>query len=221
MRPRQRAVKISIKMQCQIQTVQICRKSSKAWTVLLMPTLQTKQCSTMVEVSPSSNPKPTFSKIKIPGSANLPCPKLIEISTDNPRNVSMQQLLMIKAVLHFEWMSYYLLSKRRSSKELLALTTFQLHFSSHSVRRPSRKCYPYSTHPFHLLNVHVSGGSALSLYYWRLGNLLVKLHLSAPSISHFVLSNIVLTTLPKQKTYSVDSKLVIVKVDIARIRLLR
>ena len=33
----------------QIQTAQICRKSSKVWTVLLMPTLQTKTVSYMTD----------------------------------------------------------------------------------------------------------------------------------------------------------------------------
>ena len=61
MRPRQKVGKISLKMQCWIQMAQICGKSSKIWRVLLMPTLQTKQCPKTVEPSLTSNPKPTYS----------------------------------------------------------------------------------------------------------------------------------------------------------------
>ena len=62
--------------------------------------------------------------------------------------------------------------------------------------------------------------------YWELVNLLVKLHLSAPSVLH-VLSNfwnaflpIVFTASPKPKICSADSKLDFVKVGAAKIRLL-
>ena len=60
-RPRQMAGKISFKTQCWIQTAQIYEKSSKVWTVLLVPTHQTKQCPTTVIALPTSNPKPTYS----------------------------------------------------------------------------------------------------------------------------------------------------------------
>ena len=117
----------------------------------------------------------------MPGSVNLPWCMSIEILTNNSRNVKTHDLLTMKSVLHFKWVSYYLPSKRSSAKEQLALTTFYLHFSSHLVLWPSRTYYPYSTHSFHLLIVHISGGSRQSFHYWKLGNLPVKLHLSAPS----------------------------------------
>ena len=101
-RPRNRAEKI-FKTQCQIQMAQICGKSSKVWTLLLMPTLQTKQCSSTVEPSLTSNSKPTFSFTTMPGLVNLPCREPIEIA---------YHLRTMKAVLHFKCVSYYLPSKR-------------------------------------------------------------------------------------------------------------
>ena len=66
-----------------------------------------------------------------------------------------------------------------------------------------------------LLTVHESGGLPLSFHYLKLGNLLVKSHLSVPSASHRVLPNfwnvflqIVFTILPKLTISSVDSRLV-------------
>ena len=48
--------------------------------------------------------------------------------------------------------------KRWKVKEQLALTTFNLYFSSHLVLWSSRNYCPYSTHPFHLCTAHESGG---------------------------------------------------------------
>ena len=105
-RPRQRAGKISFKTQCWMQMAQICGKSSKVWMVLLMPTLQTKQRSQTDESLPTSNPNPTFLYTTMPGSANLTCLEPIETLTNNSRNVSTHNLLMMKAVPHFKWVSY-------------------------------------------------------------------------------------------------------------------
>ena len=94
----------------------------------------------------------------------------------------MHHLLTMKALLHFKRMSY-LPSKIWSAKEQLALTTiFYLHFSSHSVLWPSGNYYPYSTHPFLLLIVLVTGGLPSLFNYWKLRYLPLKLHLSAPSV---------------------------------------
>ena len=105
-RPGQKAGKISFKMQCQIQMAQICgrsERSSKVWTVLLMPTHQTKQCPTTVVPSPTSNPKPTFSYTTMPGLANLTCHELIKISTVNSKNDSTHHPLTMNAVVQFKW----------------------------------------------------------------------------------------------------------------------
>ena len=131
---------------------------------------------------------------------NLPC---LHVDWDLNRQFKKRQ--NARSVLHFKWVSYYLPSKRSSAKEQLALTTFYLHFSSHLVLWPSRTYYPYSTHSFHLLIVQVSGGSRQSFHYWKLGNLPVKLHLSASS-AEILSSNfwntfllILFTTLSNQK----------------------
>ena len=67
-----------------------------------------------------------------------------------------------------------------------------------------------------------------SFHYLKLGNILVELHLSAPSVSDLVLSNfrntfllILFTSSRKPKIHSTDSKLALVKMRVARIRLLR
>ena len=77
---------------------------------------------------------------------------------------------------------------------------------------------------FSLALTHASGALPRSFHYWKLGNLLVKLHLSVPSVSHHVLLNfwnafllIVFTILLKPTTCSVDSKLVFIKVRAVRI----
>ena len=157
-RLRQKAGKISFKTECPVQTNKICGKSSKVWTVLLMPNHQTKQCPTTAVPSPTSNLKPMFSYTTMPESTNLTCHESIKISTVNLRNISMHHLVAMKAVFHLKSVSYYLPSKRWNGKEQLALTTFHLHFSSHSVLLPSKKYYPYSTHSFPLHTAHVSEG---------------------------------------------------------------
>ena len=157
-RLRQKARKISFKTECPIQTNKICGKSSKVWTVLLMPNHQTKQWPTTAVPSPTSNLKPAFSYTTMPELANLTCHESIKISTVNLRNISMHHLVTMKAVFHLKWVIYYLPSKRWNAKEQLALTTFHLHFSSHSVLLPSRKYCPYSTHSFPLHTAHVSEG---------------------------------------------------------------
>ena len=105
------------------------------------------------------------------------------------KKISTQHLLTMKAVLHFKWVNYFLPSERWTVKEQLALTTSHLHFSSHLLLWPSRNYYPYSTHPFHLLSAHVSGGLPPSFHYSKPGNLLVKSHVSVPSVSCHVSSN--------------------------------
>ena len=89
---------------------------------------------------------------------------------------------MMKVVLHSRRVSYYLPWKRWSVKEQLALATLQHLFSSDHY-------YPYWTHLFLLLIVQESGGLLPSLYYWKLGNLLLKVHFFTPSDLHHVLSN--------------------------------
>ena len=130
-----------------------CRKSSKVWMLLLIPTHQMKQYPTTVVASPTWNPSPTFSYTFMPGSANLICHELINISTINSQNVSAHHLLTLN-----KWVSYYLLSKEWSAKEQWALTIFHFHFLSHLVLWFSRNYYPYSTHPFLMLILHVSRG---------------------------------------------------------------
>ena len=95
-------------------------------------------------------------------------------------------------------------------------------------RLASRNYYIYSTHPFLLLIVHMSGGLVLLFHYWKLGNLLVKLHLFTSSVSHHVLSNfwnaallIIFTTSTKPKIFSANSKQNFGKVWAVKIRLLR
>ena len=203
--------KISFKTQCWIQTIQICRKSSMVWTVLLMPTHQTM----------SHN---SYSITNIKSKANVfinyyTGVSKLDMSIVNSKNDSTYHLLMMKPVLHFKWVRYYLPSKRWSAKKQLALTTLHLHFSSHSVLWNSRNYYPCSPYPFLLLIVHVSGGLPSLLNYWKLGNLPLKSHLSVPSLSHRVLSSfwnafllIVSTKLPKPKIYSANFKPDFVKV---------
>ena len=226
-RPRQRAWKISFRTQCPIQTTKICGKSSKVWMLLLMLTLQMKQYPTTVSLSLTSNPYHHYDIHTMPGVVNLPCYESIEISTNISRNVSKHHLLTMKAVLHFNWVNYYLPSRTWSTKGQLALTTFHLYFSSHLVVLPSRKYYRYSTHPFHLPTVHLYRGLPQSFQYWNLGNILVKLNPSAPLVSHLVMPNfwntfllIIFTTSPKPKIYSADFKPVFIKVGDARLRLL-
>ena len=198
-------------MRCQIPTVQTCGKLFKVLTLLLMQTLLTKTYPTMVEPSLISNRNPTYSSTTMPESANSTCHDPTVISTDSSKNVSMHHLLTMKAVLHSSWANYNLPLKGWKAREQL---TFQLRFSKHLVLWPYRNYYPYSTHHFHLLIVHKSGGLPLSSRYSKLGNLLVKSHLSIPSASPELLSNFwniflltVFTTLPKPTTCSVNSRL--------------
>ena len=80
---------------------------------------------------------------------------------------------------------------------------------------------------FHLLTVHVSGGSPQSFHYSNLGNLLMKSFLSVPSVSCNVSSNVwnvilltVSTISLKPTTCSADSKPVFVKDGAVKLRLL-
>ena len=148
-----------------------------------------KPCYATVVPSPTSNPKLTFSWTTIPGPTELTCHELIKTSTVSLKNNSTHHLIMMKVVLHSKRVSYYLPLKRWSAKEQLALATLQHLFSSHSVYWPSRNYYPYWTHLFLLLIVQESGGLLPLLYYWKLGNLLLKVHFFTPSDLHHVLSN--------------------------------
>ena len=85
------------------------------------------------------------------------------------------ELFASKSVNHYHfWAALgpgcYLPSERWSTKKQLTLKTFHLHFSTHLVLCPSRNYYPYSTHPFHLIIVLVSGELPQSFRYWKLGN---------------------------------------------------
>ena len=102
--------------------------------------------------------------------------------------MTQRMTVTMKAEPHFKWTSYYLPSKRRSAKEQPALPTFHHHFSSHSVLWLSRNHYPYSTHLVLMLIVEESGRLSSLFHYWKLGNLLVKLDLTIPSVLHHVLS---------------------------------
>ena len=100
-------------------------------------------------------------------------------------------------------------------------------FSSRLALWPTRNYYPYSTHHFHLLTAHKSGGLPQSFHYLQLGNILVKLPLSIPSVSHHVSSNFwnafcltIPTILLKPTTCSANSKPVFVKDGAVKIRLL-
>ena len=225
MRPRQKARNISSNMQFRTHMVQICRKSSKVWTVHQMSTHQTKLSHTDGTITNIKDSKPTFSWTTMPGSADLTCHELIKISTINSKYNSTHHLLMEKAVIHSKWVSFYLPLKRWSAKEQLALRTFLQLFSSHSVLWPSRNYYPYSTQLFLLLIVQESGGLLSLFHYWKLGSL-VKLHLSTPSVLHQVLLNfwkafllIVFIKSPKPKLCLVDSKPNFIKVGAAKLKI--
>ena len=145
---------------------------------------------------------------------------------DRDRHRQFKKTVTLKAVPHFKWASYYLPSKR-SAKKQPALATFHHHFSSHSVLWHSRSHYPYSTHLVLMPIVEESGRLSSLFHCWKLGNLLVKLDLTIPSVLHHVLSNfwnafllIVFTASPKPKISSADSKPNCVKVGAVKIRLL-
>ena len=142
-----------------------------------------KPCHTTVTLSTTSKPNLTFLWTNMPGSANALCQKLIMISIITSKNNSTLHLLTMRAVLHFKWVSFCLPLKGWRVKEQLALTTLFLHlFLNHSVLWPSRNYYPYSIHSSLLLTAQECRGLPSSFHYWKLGNHLVKLHISISSV---------------------------------------
>ena len=163
-RSRQKVGKIFFKMLCRIQLAQACGKSFKVWTVLLMPTLLLKQCPTAVKPSLISNPKLTSSWIIMPGSANPTCQSDHDINQQFKKRLCTICWRWKPCLTSNGWISICH-QKKRKVKEQLALTTFHLYFSNHSVLWPFKNDYPDSTHPCHLLTAHVSGGLPQSFHY--------------------------------------------------------
>ena len=109
--------------------------------------------------------------------------------------------------------------KKMKSKGTTNLDNILIYFLNPLVLWPSRNCYRYSTHLFLLLTVHKSGGLPSSFHYWNLGNVLVKLYFSVPSVLHPVFSDswrnfflINFTTSWKERISLVDSKPVLIKI---------
>ena len=163
-RSRKKVGKIFFKMLCRIQLAQACGKSFKVWTVLLMPTLLLKQCPTAVKPSLISNPKFTSSWIIMPGSANPTCQSDHDINQQFKKRLCTICWRWKPCLTSNGWISICH-QKKRKVKEQLALTTFHLYFSNHSVLWPFKNDYPDSTHPCHLLTAHVSGGLPQSFHY--------------------------------------------------------
>lgn len=107
----QKTGKVSSKMQRRIKTVQISGKLTKVWKVLQMLTHQTKQCLTTIASLPNQIQSQRFHKPLCQGQQTKHCHELIKTSTINLKEDSMHHLLMMKSVLQFKWVSYYLLSK--------------------------------------------------------------------------------------------------------------
>ena len=126
------------------------------------------------------------------------------INCTSKNNLALH-LSMMKVALHFKWVSYLPL-KRWEVKEQVALKTFLQLFLNHLVLWPSRNYYPYLIHHFLLITAQESRELPSSFHYWKLGNYLVKLHLSAPSVLHSVLPNISKRILADRLSHIAETK---------------
>ena len=169
-------------MQYRTQLDQTCGISFKVWTVLQMPIHQMKLCHTKVALSPTSKPKLTFSWITMQGQeaqyvtrrsySQLSLNKKLEIpSVWDENRVPLQIDEVLSAI------------KKMKSKEAASPANILTYFLNHLLLWLSKNYFPYSIYLFLFLTAHKSWGLPSSFHYWKLGNTLVKLHLSTPLVS--------------------------------------